>query len=185
MKHIALLLLCGFLVGCGRVSSPAPRGGLAKAMDELAKAKTPEERFYALNDAAKESFVAGNFDDAKKYADELMALFPKFKGDWNYGNAIQDANLVLGRLAVKEGRIDEAKKYLIAAGNSPGSPQMNTFGPNVSLAKDLLEKGERDVVIQYLELCRKFWEMHRGRLDKWIQEIKTGKTPEFGANLVY
>ena len=62
---------------------------------------------------------------------------------------------------------------------------MNSFGPNVSLAKDLLEKGERDVVIQYLGLCRKFWKLDRGRLDKWIHEIKDGKIPDFGANLVY
>ena len=114
-----------------------------------------------------------------------MTLLSKFPGDWNYGNAVQDANLVLGRIAVKDGRVDEAKQYLLAAGNSPGSPQMNSFGPNVSLAKDLLEKGERDVVIQYLELCRKFWKMHGGSLDQWIQEIKDGKIPDFGANLVY
>jgi hypothetical protein len=55
----------------------------------------------------------------------------------------------------------------------------------VSLAKDLLEKGERDAVIQYLELCRKFWKMDNGRLDQWIKEIKAGKVPQFGANLVY
>jgi len=185
MKYITPFLLCGLLLGCGRGGSFTPQGRLAKATNELVKAKTPQERFYALNDAAKESFVVGNVEDATKYAEELMTLLPKFPGDWNYGNAVQDANLVLGRIAVKEGRIDEAKRYLIAAGNSPGSPQMNSFGPNVSLAKDLLEKGERDVAIQYLELCRRFWTMDRGRLEKWIQEIKAGKIPDFGANLVY
>ena len=185
MKYITPFFLCGLLLGCGRSGSFTPQGRLAEATNKLAKAKTPQERFYALNDAAKESFVVGNAEDAKKYAQELMTLLPKFPGDWNYGNAVQDANLVLGRIAVKDGRIDEAKKYLLAAGNSPGSPQMNSFGPNVSLAKDLLEKGERDVVIQYLELCRKFWKMHRGELDQWIQEIKDGKVPGFGANLVY
>lgn len=185
MKYIVPLLVCGLLIGCGRGGSVTSRRGLAEATNELAKAKTPQERFYALNDAAKESFVAGNTEDARKHAQELMTLLPKFAGDWNYGNAVQDANLVLGRIAVKEGRINEAKQHLLAAGNSPGSPQMNSFGPNVSLAKDLLEKGERDVAIQYFELCRKFWKMHRGRLDKWIQEIKDGKIPDFGANLVY
>jgi len=185
MKYITPFFLCGLLLGCGRGGSFTPQGRLAEATNKLAKAKTPQERFYALNDAAKENFVAGNAEDAKKYAQELMTLLPKFPSDWNYGNAVQDANLVLGRIAVKDGRIDEAKKYLLAAGNSPGSPQMNSFGPNVSLAKDLLEKGERDVVIKYLELCSKFWKMHRGRLDQWIQEIKDGKIPDFGANLVY
>jgi hypothetical protein len=185
MKYITPFLLCGLLLGCGRGGSVTQQGRLANATNELAKANTPQERFYALNDAAKESFVVGDTEGAKKYAQELMTLLQEFPGDWNYGNAVQDANLVLGRIAVKEGRIDEAKQYLIAAGNSPGSPQMNSFGPNVSLAKDLLEKGERDVVIQYLGLCRKFWKMDRGRLDKWIQEIKDGKIPYFGANLVY
>ncbi len=51
------------------------------------------------------------------------------------------------------------KKYLIAAGKSPGSPQMDSFGPNMTLAKDLLEKGERDAVLEYFMRCRKFWKM--------------------------
>jgi tetratricopeptide (TPR) repeat protein len=156
-----------------------------RAMSELERAKTEEERFYALSDAAKESFIAGNIEDARKYAQELMTLYPKFKGNWNYGNAIQDANLVLGRIAVHEERIEDAKRYLLEAGKSPGSPQMDSFGPNMSLAKDLIEKGERDVVLQYFELCRKFWEMHEGRLDHWSQEVKDGKVPDFRANLVY
>src|SRR5207342_3430394 len=107
-------------------------------------------------------------DEARKAADELLKLLPSFPGDWNYGNAIQDSNLVLGRIAVREGRIDDAKKHLLAAGASPGSPQMDSFGPNMSLAKDLLQKGERDVVLEYFELCRRFWRMHRGQLDQWI-----------------
>ena len=127
------------------------------------------ERFYALNDAAKQSFVLGQTEEARKYASNLLALLPKFPGDWNYGNAVQDANLVLGRIAVQEGRIEDAKRHLQEAGKSPGSPQMNSFGPNMSLAKDLVEKGERDVVVEYFELCRKFWRMDRGRLDQWSQ----------------
>jgi len=162
-----------------------PQQRLERAKKELVAAKTTEERFYALNDAAKESFVVGKIEDAQKYAQELMTLLPKFQGDWNYGNAVQDANLVLGRIALREGRIDDSKRHLIEAGKSPGSPQMNTFGPNMSLAKDLLEKGEREVVVEYFNLCVKFWEMQDGRLDKWSQQVKDGKIPDFGANLVY
>ena len=142
-------------------------------------------RFYALDDAAKQSFETGKIEDARKYATELLALAPNFQGNWNYGNAIQDGNLVLGRIAVREGRMEEAKKYLLEAGKSPGSPQMDSFGPNVSLAKDLLEKGERDTVLQYFELCRKFWTMDDGKLDEWSKAVKAGEVPDFGANLVY
>ena len=155
-------------------------------MKELAKAKSEKERFYALGDAAKECFDGGKIEDARKYAQELMTLLPKYQDNWNYGNAVQDANLVFGRIAIQEGRIEDAKRYLIEAGKSPGSPQMDSFGPNMSLAKDLLEKGERDVVLEYFELCRKFWgKLHGDQLDKWGKEVKDGKTPDFGANLDY
>jgi len=160
-------------------------GTYDQAVKELAGATNREMRFYALDAAAKQSFEAGKIDDARKYATELLTLAPGFKGDWNYGNAIQDGNLVLGRIAVKEGRVAEAKQYLVEAGKSPGSPQMNSFGPNMSLAKDLLEKGERDAALQYFELCRKFWKMDNGQLNQWSQEVKAGKAPDFGANLLY
>jgi hypothetical protein len=189
MKHFMTflmpVLLGGLLAGCGGRTPVTPQGRLDSASEKLAKAKTDQERFYALNDAAKQSFVVGKTEDARSYASNLLALLPQFPNDWNYGNAVQDANLVLGRIAVREGRMEDAKRHLLEAGNTSGSPQMNSFGPNMSLAKDLVEKGERDVVLEYFELCRKFWRMDRGRLDQWSQDVKGGKTPDFGANLVY
>jgi hypothetical protein len=148
-------------------------------------AQTTTERFYALGDAAKESFNAGDVDAARGYAEELMELYPQFRGNWNYGNAIEDAHLVLGRIAVAEGRIDDAKRHLLEAGKSSGSPQMDTFGPNMSLARDLLLHGERDVVLEYFELCRKFWDMGHGKLDQWGRQVEDGDVPDFGANQVY
>jgi predicted Zn-dependent protease len=185
MKYCTPLLLCALLVGCGRSYPTTEQGRLDAATKKLASASRDEEKFYALNDAAKQSLEIGKVDDARRYAKDLLALAPKFQGDWNYGNAIQDGNLVLGRIALKEGRTAEAKEYLIEAGKSRGSPQMNSFGPNMSLARDLLEKGERDVVLAYFGLCRKFWQMGQGQLDQWTKDVKAGKVPDFGANLVY
>jgi hypothetical protein len=169
----------------GRNIPFTPQGRLASATNALAAASTEETRFYALDGAAKESFNAGNIEEARKDATELLTLAPKYQGNWNYGNAIQDGNVVLGRIAVKEGKMDEAQQHLLAAGNSPGSPQMNSFGPNMSLAKDLLEKGDTDTPLQYFDLCRKFWTMDYGKLNDWSNEVKAGKVPDFGANLVY
>jgi len=162
-----------------------PQGRLDVANKKLAKASNDLDRFQALDDAAKQSFELGKIDDARNYASDLLALAPKFQSNWNYGNAIQDGNLVLGRIAVRDGRIEDAKQYLLEAGKSRGSPTMDSFGPTMSLAKDLIEKGERDTVLQYFELCRKFWKMDYGKLDQWSQEVKAGQTPDFGANLVY
>jgi hypothetical protein len=185
MRPIVVSLLCSAFLASGCGPAPTPRERLDYAVQRLSRPGTDEERFYALNTAAKGSLVFGNPDDARRYAEELSALTPRFKGNWNYGNAIQDSNVVLGRIAVAEGRIDDAKRHLLGAGASPGSPQMDTFGPNMSLAKDLAEKGERDTVLAYLELCRRFWKRDGGKLDRWSRVIESGRTPDFGANVSY
>jgi hypothetical protein len=179
------MCLCCLLIGCMRDFPTTPQGRLDAAVKELATASNEEEKFHALDDAAKEGFEVGQIEDARKYANDLLTLAQKFQRDWNYGNAIQDGNLVLGRIALKEGRTEDAKQCLLAAGKSPGSPQMDSFGPNMSLAKDLLDKGERDVVLQYFELCRVFWKNDFGELNEWSSDVKAGRIPNFGANLVY
>lgn len=161
------------------------QGRLDLAEKTLTNAPNTETRFYALDGAAKESFNSGKIDDARNFATELLQLAPQFKGNWNYGNAIQDGNLVLGRIAVRDGHINEANQYLLAAGASPGSPQMNSFGPNMSLAKDLLAKGQTNTVLQYFSLCRSFWSMDYGKLSQWSNDVASGRSPDFGANLVY
>jgi len=185
---LVLLVVSPFLLRLAQSDKnypTTPQGRLDRALKKLNASGAGIDRFYALDDAAKESFVVGNVEDARKYAAELLSLAPTYPNDWNYGNAIQDGNLVLGRIAVREGKLEQAKEYLLAAGRSKGSPQMDSFGPNMSLAKDLLEKGEKDVVLQYFELCRKFWEDDYGKLDDWSKEVKAGNLPDFGANLVY
>jgi len=38
---------------------------------------------------------------------------------------------------LKEGKVEDAKHYLLEAGKTPGSPQLNSFGPDMSLAEEL------------------------------------------------
>ena len=186
MRYGIQFFLTFALVGCGHTGAPStPQERLNEAAQKLSAATSEEERFYVLNDVAKESFEVGKFADANKFATELLTLVTKYDGNWNYGNAIHDAHLVLGRLALKDGKVDEAKQHLLEAGKSPGSPQMDSFGPNMSLARDLLDKGEKDIVLEYFTLCRKFWEMGEEDLDQWTKDVNAGRSPDFGANLVY
>lgn len=158
---------------------------LKLAQSKLVDEESDEQRLYWLGRAAKDSFFIGKTDEARQYADELFSLLPQFTDNSNYGVAVQDANVVRGRIALLEGRTDEAKQCLINSVQCPGPVIMPTFGPNMSLAKDLLESGETDVVLKYFELCRKFWKMENGRLDKWSREVRAGRVPDFGGNLVY
>ncbi len=195
MKHAAVPILLTFvLAGCGSPDTSAAmeehiwqraQGAYELAAMTLMHTDSQSVRFHALGDAAKAAFVLGKTGEATDFAEELLELAPRFKGDWDYGNAIHNGNLVLGRVAVKEGRLDVAKEFLLAAGRTPGSPQLDTFGPNMSLAKDLVEAGEKEAVLQYFDLCKQFWEMGGGDLRGWSRTVKWGGTPDFGGNLLF
>ena len=154
-----------------------------RAMEELTSAKSELGRYIALSAAAKSAFVFGKTEDARSYASELLALDEKFKGA--VGNAVHDGNLVLGRIAALEGQMEEAKHCLLEAGKTAGSPALGTFGPNMSLARDLLQNGEQETVLQYFDLCRKFWGSGNDKLTQWTEEVRAGTMPDFGANLFY
>jgi tetratricopeptide (TPR) repeat protein len=101
------------------------------------------------------------------------------------GSDRHHCNIVLGRVALRRGDLDRAAQYLIAAAQPPGGPTMSSFGPNMSLARELLEKGRREPVLRYFALCEPLWTLHPEKLKQWTEEVKAGKIPEFGANLVY
>ncbi len=169
----------------GTVSSADRKRQIRVAQGDLDAAESETERFYALNRAAKNAWRKGEIEKARALAAEMEGLLPKYKNDWNYGNAVQDANQVLGLIALRAGDVAEAKKRLLASADSKGSPQMNSFGPNMQLAKALLEKGEKDVVLEYFKRCATFWKMGEMRLAGWTVSVKKGEIPEFGANLDY
>lgn len=144
-----------------------------------------EDRFDGLISLAEAELDANDLERAELHAQELLDSSGNYKGQWNYGNAIHKGNLILGRIRLREGRITDAKDYLLASGRTPGSPQLDSFGPNMTLAKELLEKGERDVVLEYFDLCSKFWSMGQDQLSTWRAAVKQGKIPGFSANLKY
>ncbi|MDF7807881.1 hypothetical protein P4E94_10570 [Pontiellaceae bacterium B12219] len=140
------------------------------------------EKGYMWGDLAIAACKAGDYEKAATYAHKMV----NFSGlGWNSGNNVHKGNMVLGLVALKNGDIEQAKACLIASGKTKGSPQLNSFGPNMTLAKALLESGEVDTVVEYFDLCSNFWEMDRDRLEEWTVLAKAGKIPDFGANLNY
>ena len=55
----------------------------------------------------------------------------------------------------------------------------------MSLAQDLIDAGQRDTVLQYFTECRRFWGYQADKLDSWEEDVKSGGSPDFGANLYY
>ena len=155
--------------------------GRALAQFELAYELSDElRRGYLLTDLGTSAFHAGKIEKAAAYAEQILKEIVE---DWNYGNRIHYGNLILGRIALLEGNIEEAKSRLVAAGETPGSPQLNSFGPDMTLASELLKRGEAEIVLEYLSLCLDFWELGYGDLEDWIARIENGETPDFRGNL--
>ena len=162
----------------------SPREQLA-ALEKKTSGLSGRDLFYELANLAKKAFNAGEIKKAQVYSKQLLQVAPRYPKDWNYGNAIFYGNFVLGRIAVQRGNLKQADQYLLAAGATPVSPQLDSFGPNMTLAKELLEKGQSNVVLQYFALCKNFWEDGRRQLDKWSASVRGGEIPDFGHNLNY
>jgi tetratricopeptide (TPR) repeat protein len=146
---------------------------------ELEGAVDDSDTFVHLPRAAAAAFHLQRFEEAKRYAERAIELAPLFQKNWNYGNAIHFGHTVLGLLALNDGDLVLAAAELRKSGNTPGSPQLNSFGPTMQLAKALLKQGSVDVVIEYLSQCRLFWKRGAIWLDLWEQKIFAGQIPNF------
>jgi hypothetical protein len=153
--------------------------------------KAPDERLQEVLlslqiDLALAALEAGETELAKKLAAETLHKNTDSQ-HWNYGNIIHNANQILGRVALREGKLADAKTYLLKAGATPGSPQLNSFGPQMQLPRELLEKGQEETVLHYLDLVSKFWasdkeqselsKQHAALIAGWKREIAEGKIP--------
>lgn len=158
---------------------------LASSTEKYAAARTKYKRWISLSDVALWNVDAGSIDVAKRLARENLTLASNYQDDWNYGNAIHKANITLGRIALHENEVRLAGEFLIKAGKTPGSPQISSFGPNMILAKELLEVGEEEVVVEYLNLCVTLWSTHTERLVNWTEQVVNHEIPVFGGNLLF
>jgi tetratricopeptide (TPR) repeat protein len=134
---------------------------------------------------AQLAFDAGEFSKASKYASEYLETAKADTRHWANGDLVHKGNLVLGRIAVREKRLDDAERHLRASADTSGSPVLKSFGPNMSLAKDLLEAGRSAAVLEYFDACGKFWTLDFFRLRRWTSTVRAGHVPDFGPNLVY
>lgn len=172
------------LFGIRKAQQPTP-AQLLQQLEQETVGATPLKRFLWLPRMAKAAFESGDLQKAENYSEELLRVTPSSIHPHSEGTSIFYGNLILGRVAVRRNDLANAKSRLLASASTKGSPALNSFGPNMSLAKDLLERGEREVVLEYLNRCRTFWKMDHGRLDEWSATVRGGGMPDFRANLLY
>lgn len=141
-------------------------------------------RFYSVGDEIREALFANDSAAAVRLANEYLSLAAIYRNNWNHGNALHDANVALGVVALREKNMKLAASHLLEAGKSPGSPQLNTFGPDLSLANALLKAGEEAAVVEYLRSVCTFWESGQKSLPAVISRIEKGEKPSLNQYLL-
>jgi hypothetical protein len=142
-------------------------------------------RIDALLDKCEDSFQKKDYKIAEQCALKLLSACKNYEKVnfwpweyWNYGNAIHNGNTILGLVALYDDDLEAAKRYFIQSGQTPGSPQLDTYGPNMLLAKELIERGHKDIVLEYFQLCSKFWD-DDNRLFFYSKDVKKNVIPNF------
>lgn len=128
---------------------------------------------------AKAAFKAKRHDLAGTHARAMLLRF-EAGGSNGHGDLVHQAHTILGRIALVQGDVEQAKEHLLASGRTPGSPVLGSFGPTMVLALELLERDEFGVVGEYLELCSEFWK--DDNLDAWRATVANREMPDFGSN---
>lgn len=159
---------------------PEERCRLARAaIEEFQVALTfAREDWVALGiriDVVNAAVLAEDWTLVRETAERVLVDNETCTRTFEYGNAIHRANIALGRAALASDDVKEAAVSLVRAGKTPGSPQLNSFGPDRELACDLLERGEREAVLTYLADCSRFWSGREALLAGWRAAIERGE----------
>jgi len=72
-------------------------------------------RFYSLEVEITAAYSTNDYKRAKELLAEYLALADIYKCNWNYGNAIHDANRILGLISLNSGNIEDASYNLLAS----------------------------------------------------------------------
>ncbi|HWJ39484.1 MAG TPA: hypothetical protein VNT29_00045, partial [Candidatus Limnocylindrales bacterium] len=126
-------------------------------MELYRRANTLAPNAFTLQQLAFAEYEAGEDDAALKTVERMLENKPVTP------NVPHIAHTVRGLVALDRKQVDEAKAELLESAKMT----MN-IEPDRTLAQALIDAGERDVVVQFLEACRTFWKNDRGALDYYI-----------------
>jgi hypothetical protein len=129
-----------------------------------------DQRLNLRAEIALAEFEASDDAGAEREARALVASTTSFH-DYHIGQT------VLGRIALAKGREAEAREHLLAS-VKPLAPFRNpATQPNMTLAQEIYDSGDRDTVVAFLEASRAVWGYDQGRLDHMINFVKRSSTP--------
>lgn len=135
------------------------------------------------------AFEMGDLDDAAAYARELVLDFGQSAVDRDYDQAAHTGNTILGLVELRRNNIEKAKEHFMTSIRAPLRKSYNWLSRiETRLARELFERGERQLVSDYLKLCldlgnlKEYPDSHADEikaLKLWQDQITKGAKPSF------
>lgn len=143
-----------------------------KLMKESIAQKRPTAKIDFRTWLAKLALEANQFATGAEVANEMLS------DNSQNDQSVHVACNVLGTISFQQGDVRTACERLIQAGRVNGGHRLRSYGPMMKLAQKLLDVGQKDAVLRYLNDCKSFWEMGQPELAQWIIRIEAGETPQ-------
>jgi beta-lactamase regulating signal transducer with metallopeptidase domain len=156
------------------------------------------ERFERLGDLALKSYRTGEtairsddkrreyvdlaFGDARRFAEDALALAPAYRSHPDYGTVVYKAHLALGRLALRSGDRRQAVRHLQLASEVPSTEEL-VYTRDITtggLPDRLLDAGERETVIAFFERLARINIPGRDGFLEAATAIRRGEKPRYG-----
>jgi tetratricopeptide (TPR) repeat protein len=119
----------------------------------------------------------GENESAECYAMQMLRRDPSGPSVPDANELKHHAHTVLGILAIRVGDERLACDHLLASATISRTPVLSSFGPEMDLAAELLIRGHKQAIIEFLKLCSSWWHTDDHRAERWIQEIERGCWP--------
>jgi hypothetical protein len=155
-----------------------------KALTELREAQgrlaSDEQRRFLLADLGALALEAGRLVEARRCGDDMIRFAVDHPADPHAPVLWHRGHVLLGRVALAASAPESAKLHLMESAKLyRPSARLAAQGPDLSLAQVLLERGERAMVMEYLQAVSVWWKHDDGRLLQWKQALRAGRKPEF------
>jgi hypothetical protein len=105
-----------------------------------------------------QAIAAGNLDDAEAFAERMLAHAAEERDDgWPADDQRHMAHTLLGFVRLRRGDLDGAEEELIQSAEVSPTPVLRSFGPDLSLAWELLLAGRGEAVVTFAQRFGRFW----------------------------
>jgi hypothetical protein len=148
-----------------------------KALD---RESDPTMRGETMRRTCGAALRAQSFSRAKELADELMRLTGGAPSNPEDFRSTWIAHLAYGRIAMRDKDVDAARRHLVSATEAMRASKSRIWrSPDLELADELLQLGERDVVLDFLRSVRTVFKDGAAcaRIDLWSLDIENGERP--------